>query len=176
MSKADKLVELVDVVNEDNEVLFTTTRAKVRKENLLHRGVGILVYNSKREVYVHQRTSTKDLFPSMFDMLVGGVVSSGEEYLVAAQREVFEELGVKNQDLQFLFDHLYQGPENRSWIRVYAVLWDGPIQNQPEEVAWGDWMPEQDLQEWSQTVTIVPDGLSVFHHYLDYRQIHPLFR
>jgi isopentenyldiphosphate isomerase len=162
-------VEMVDIVDETNVVTGCLTRQEVRSQNLLHRGVGILVYNCKGEVYVHQRTSTKDLFPSMFDMLVGGVVSSGEDYLTAARREVQEELGVENDDLEELFHHLYLGPKNRSWIAVYRVLWDGPISHQAEEIAWGGWMAEPDLKAWSETVEIVPDGLSVFHEYLRQR-------
>lgn len=162
-------VEMVDIVDEANIVTGCLTRQEVRSQNLLHRGVGILVYNSKGEVYVHQRTATKDLFPSMFDMLVGGVVSSGEDYLTAARREVQEELGVENDDLEELFHHLYDGPNNRSWIAVYRVFWDGPILHQAEEIAWGGWMPESELKAWSETVEIVPDGLSVFHEYLRQR-------
>ncbi len=113
----------------------------------------------------------------MFDMLVGGVVSSGEDYLTAARREVQEELGVENDDLEELFHHLYLGPKNRSWIAVYRVLWDGPICHQAEEIAWGGWMPEPDLKAWSGTVEIVPDGLSVFQEYLRQRdQFSPISR
>jgi isopentenyldiphosphate isomerase len=162
-------LEMVDIVDEANIVTGCLTRQEVRSQNLLHRGVGILVYNSKGEVYVHQRTATKDLFPSLFDMLVGGVVSSGEDYLTAARREVSEELGVENEELEELFHHLYLGPKNRSWIAVYRVRWDGPIQHQVEEIAWGGWLSEPELEGWSKKVEIVPDGLSVFQEYLRQR-------
>jgi len=162
--------ELVDLIDLDNQVIGVATRSEVRQKNLLHRGVGILCVNSRGEAYVHKRTDTKDVFPGMFDMFVGGVVGSGETYHEAARREVAEELGVSGADLEFLLEHLYQGDRNRSWIHLYRVTWDGPIVHQPEEIAWGGWVPEDALEAWSRSVEVVPDGLDVFHHYLEWKR------
>ena len=158
--------EWVDLVDRDNQVVGRALRQEVRQKNLLHRGIAVLVCNSQGQVYVHQRTASKDLFPAMYEMVVGGVVGSGEDYLEAAVREAREELGVANEQLEFLFDHLYQGPLNYSWVRCYRVLWDGPIVHQPEEVQWGEWMDESRLPQWIEEVPIVPDGLDVFRAYL----------
>jgi len=161
--------EWVDLVDRDNQVTGRALRSEVRQKNLLHRGIAVLVRNSRGQVYVHQRTATKDLFPALYDMFVGGVVGEGEDYFEAAVREAQEELGVENRDLEHLFDHLYQGEKNYSWIRCYSVLWDGPIKHQPEEVQWGEWMDEDRLQAWTREVTIVPDGLDVFLAYLAWK-------
>lgn len=158
--------EWVDLVDRDNRVIGRALRARVRRENLLHRGVGILVANRRGEVYVHRRTDTKDVFPSMYDMFVGGVVESGESYEAAARREIAEELGIAGPDPVVLFDHLYEGPRNFSWIRVYRVTWDGPIVHQASEIAWGGWIPEARLQAWTRVVEVVPDGLDVFRQYV----------
>ena len=162
--------EWVDLVDRDNQVVGRALRSEVRQKNLLHRGIAVLVRNSMGQVYVHQRTATKDLFPAMYDMFVGGVVGEGEDYLEAAVREAEEELGVKNKNLEFLFDHLYQGDKNYSWVRCYRVTWDGPVFHQPEEVQWGDWLPEGELTQWILQVPIVPDGLDVFYAYLAWEE------
>ena len=164
--------EWVDLVDRDNQVIGQASRQEVRRKNLLHRGIAVLVRNSRAEVYVHQRTASKDLFPAMYDMFVGGVVGAGEDYLTAARREAAEELGVGNQDLEFLFDHLYEGPKNFSWVRCFQVNWDGPIEHQVEEIQWGDWLPEDELEKWSQEVPVVPDGLEVFQAYLRWKGAH----
>ena len=166
VSKAEEHLDLVDG---NNQRIGRAPRREVRAQNLLHRGVGILCWNSQGQLYVHQRTSTKDLFPSMFDMMVGGAVEAGEEYLPAAQREIREELGVENDDLRFVLEHLYDGPKNRSFIQLFEVTWDGPIRWQPEEIVWGDWMDFDDVVRWCDTVEIVPDGLDVFAAYLKHR-------
>ena len=162
--------EWVDLVDRDNRVIGRALRSQVRQKNLLHRGIAVLVRNSKNQVYVHQRTASKDLFPALYDMFVGGVVGEGEDYFEAAVREAHEELGVESRELEFLFDHLYQGDKNYSWIRCYSVVWDGPIKHQAEEIQWGDWMDESLLPDWIQEVTIVPDGLDVFEAYLTWKE------
>ena len=160
--------ELVDLVDRTNQVVGQADRRTVRTQNLLHRGVGILVQNSAGQVYVHQRTPTKDVFPGLFDMFVGGVVGSGESYDLAARRETEEELGVSGAEPEFLFEHLYEGPLNRSFIRVYRVVYDGPITHQESEIVWGAWIDHSALEAWSREVEIVPDGLEVFHRYLEH--------
>ena len=163
-------VEYLDLVDENNLIIGKAPRNEVRTQNLLHRGVGILCWNAQGQIYVHQRTSTKDLFPSLFDVMVGGAVEAGEAYLPAARREIQEELGVESTDLRFILEHLYDGPKNRSFIHLFEVNWDGPIRWQPEEIVWGDWMDFDEAVRWSQTVDIVPDGLEVFQAYLAGRQ------
>lgn len=158
--------EVVDLISTDNQVIGQASRREVRTRNLLHRGVGILCRNPTQAIYVHRRTDTKDVFPGMYDMFVGGVVSAGESYAAAAKREIAEELGIVGPEPQFLFYHLYKGPLNHSWVAVYDVEWDGPIRHQESEVAWGTYLSMQDLLEKLETWSFVPDGLEIFHRYL----------
>ena len=60
--------EYLDLVDENDNVIGKAPRSEVRARNLLHRGVGILVFNSRGELYVHKRTETKDIFPGMYDL------------------------------------------------------------------------------------------------------------
>lgn len=165
--------ELVDLIDRDDRVVGQAPRSQVRTQNLLHRGVGILCRNSRGEVYVHRRTPTKDVFPHLYDMFVGGMVGLGESYEAAAAREVHEELGIPDARPAFLFAHLYEGDRNRAWVHVFRVDWDGPIVHQESEVEWGAWMPEAELEAWCERVEIVPDGLEIFHRYLAWRRSDP---
>src|SRR5512136_1528088 len=127
--------EMLDLVDDADRIIGRAPRRRVRAENLLHRGVGILVFNTAGELYVHQRTETKDVFPGMYDMFVGGAVGSGESYDAAASREVGEELGIRGVTPEYLFTYRYEGPLNRCITHVYRVVYDGPITLQVEEVA-----------------------------------------
>lgn len=162
--------EEIDLVDDRNTVIGVTSRRIMRRENLLHRGVGILCRNSHGQVYVHKRTDTKDLFPGLYDMFVGGVVSHGESYDEAARREIAEELGITSGDVRRLFTHRYEGDRNRAFIAVYDVTHDGSIVHQPEEIAWGGWVAEADLEAWAREVEVVPDGLSVFARWLAWKR------
>jgi isopentenyldiphosphate isomerase len=162
----DPASEIVTVVDEHDRPIRTTTRAEVRARNLLHRGVGILVRNRSGEIYVHRRTQTKDVFPGMMDMFVGGTVAAGEPYEQAAGRELAEELGITDAPLVYLFKHRYEGADNNCLTAVFEVVWDGEIVHQAEEIAWGAWLTEDEviskLAEWDW----VPDGKAVFEAYL----------
>ena len=163
--------ERVDLVDEQDRVIGQASRREVRTQNLRHRGVGILCWNPQGELYVHRRTATKDVFPALYDMFVGGVVGAGEAYAHAARREVGEELGIVGPQPTHLFDHLYVGPHNHAWVGIYEVTWDGPIVHQPSEVAWGQWMPLADVVAQLPAWEWVPDGLEIFQRYL--RERHP---
>lgn len=154
--------EPVDLVDEAGRVLGRAPRREVRAKNLLHPGVGILCWNRTDELYVHRRTETKDVFPGLYDMFVGGVVACGESYESAAAREVEEELGIAGAALEPLFVHVYRGPHNWSRVAVFELEWNGPIRHQASEVAWGAWMRVEELDRRIAEWPFVPDGLELY--------------
>src|SRR5262245_40803760 len=117
--------ELVDVVDETDRVVGQCTRAEMRRDNLLHRNVAIMCRNRDGKIYVHRRTATKDVFPSLYDMFTAGVVGAGESYAQAAVRELEEELGITGVALEPLFHHRYEGEHSRTHTRVFRIQWDG---------------------------------------------------
>jgi isopentenyldiphosphate isomerase len=163
----DPCQELVDLIDADDTVIGWARRQKIRSLNLLHRGVGIICYNSSDEIYVHRRTTTKDVFPGLYDMFVGGVVGRGESYDASAVREIAEELGIVGPAPRFLTKHLYIGPRNRSLVAIYDVEWNGPIAHQPEEVEWGTWIERRALERQIGPWEFVPDGLEIYRQLED---------
>jgi isopentenyldiphosphate isomerase len=161
-------MELVDVVDEQDRVIGQVTRAQMRAQNLLHRNVAILCTNSSGEIYVHQRTLTKDLFPGLHDVFVGGVVSAGESYADAAKREIAEELGIEGPMPERLFHHRYEGQHTRSHSEVFRVAWDGPIRHQASEIAWGAYRTLAVLIENREGFKLVPDGAEIFGRYREW--------
>ncbi len=161
--------EIGVLVDEEDRVIGTAPRRDIRSRNLPHRGVAIIVRNPAGEIYVHRRTPTKDVFPGMYDMVVGGMVAAGESYEEAAHRELAEELGIDGVEATFLLKHRHRGDKNNAWISLYEVMWPGPIRNQEEEISWGAYMTEEEivskLREWQ----FAPDHLEVFDHFLSRR-------
>jgi 8-oxo-dGTP pyrophosphatase MutT (NUDIX family) len=162
----DVAAELVDVVDEADHVLGQTTRAQMRRDNVLHRVVAILCLDSTGRIYVHRRTPTKDLFPSLYDMFVAGTVGAGETYADAARRELAEELGIVGAAPELLFKHRYEGAQTRSHTAVFRLTWDGPIVHQASEIAWGAFRTRQALIENREGFTFVPDGAELFARYI----------
>ena len=84
MSAAD---EILDIVDENDRVVGQCPRGEVYARGLRHRCVFIQARDAEGRIFVHRRTPTKLVFPSLHDMFVGGVVGAGESYDTAALRE-----------------------------------------------------------------------------------------
>jgi 8-oxo-dGTP pyrophosphatase MutT (NUDIX family) len=158
--------ELVDWVDEEDRVIGQVTRARMRTENLLHRCIAVLCCNSQGAVYAHRRSASKDVFPGLYDMFVGGVVGAGESYDAAARREIGEELGIVGPLPVPMFRHRYEGPASRSHTAVYRVSWDGPIVHQECEIAWGGFRTIEQLAAGPAGWSFVPDGREIFERFL----------
>src|SRR5215475_1906871 len=107
MSAAD---EILDIVDENDQVIGQSPRGEAYARGLRHRCAFILARDAAGRVFVHRRTATKLVFPSLYDMFVGGVVGAGESYDDAALREAEEELGVSGLPQPVpLFSFLFTG-------------------------------------------------------------------
>jgi isopentenyldiphosphate isomerase len=165
-SGADSPEETGVLVDEADRVTGTAPRRQIRARNLLHRGIAVIVRNPAGEIYVHRRTPTKDVFPDMYDMVVGGMVTAGESYEEAARRELSEELGIEGSEPAFLLRHRYRGDRNNAWISLYEILWPGPIRLQHEEIAWGAFMAVEKVEAKRGEWRFAPDHLEIFDRYL----------
>ncbi|MFJ3228565.1 NUDIX hydrolase [Streptomyces sp. NPDC086783] len=170
MSAAD---EILDIVDENDRVIGQSPRGEAYARGLRHRCVFIQARDAEGRIFVHRRTPTKLVFPSLYDMFVGGVVGAGESYDDAALREAEEELGVRGLPRpRPLFTFLYDDGAGRSWwSAVYQVRCDLPVRPQAEEVAWHDFLPENEVERRLTDWTWVPDGLAAYERLKAHRSM-----
>lgn len=171
--------EILDVVDENDEVVGRAPRAEVYARGLRHRSVFVHVRDAEGRIFVHRRTATKLIFPSLYDMFVGGVVGAGESYDEAALREAEEELGVSGLSRPVpLFKFLYESADGAQtwWAYVYEVRCELPVNPQVEEVAWHGFLDEEELSrrlgEWSW----VPDGVAAHARLRELKRLRELGR
>ena len=104
--------EIFDVLNEAGEKIgVTERRSEVHRLGLFHRAVHVWLFSpSTGELLLQKRASCKDSWPDRWDISCAGHISSGEESLPSAERELLEELGFNagssSGRLEFLFTHL----------------------------------------------------------------------
>lgn len=87
--------ELIDVLNENG--VFTgqvLSREEVHKKGLWHRSIVVAILNEKNEILLQQRSANKEKNAGMWDISVAGHLSSGQDSLSAAAREINEEVSV----------------------------------------------------------------------------------
>jgi isopentenyldiphosphate isomerase len=159
--------ELVDVVDVSDRVLRRATRAEVRAQNLRHRATYILVFNSKGQLFVHQRTQSKDIYPGYFDVCIGGVVGAGESYEEAARRELTEEVGIGDVPLRRLVSFQFADDTNQLNGTVFSCTYDGTVRLQAEEIVSGEWLDLDVVLERVGTQPFCPDGVEALCRYLD---------
>lgn len=81
--------EQVDIVNENNNIIGSTDAETAHNQKLMHRVIGVFVFDENGTLYLQKGNKYGKL-----DISVGGHVQKGESYEDAAQREMFEELGL----------------------------------------------------------------------------------
>ncbi|MFD9907778.1 NUDIX hydrolase [Streptomyces sp. NPDC059063] len=167
----DPADEVLAVVDEYDNVVGEAPRGEVYAQGLRHRCVFIEARDPRGRVFVHRRTPTKLVFPSLYDMFVGGVVGAGESYDDAALREAQEELGVKELPrptplFKFLFD---DGAGRTWWSYLYEVRVTAPVDPQVEEVAWHGFVTDEELRRRVAEWEWVPDGLDAYHRLRAFR-------
>ena len=165
MSPPDEIVVIVD---EDDVVIGTAPRSRMRRERLVHRTTYVFVFDSSGRLFVQKRTPTKDVYPGYHDLAAGGVLVEGESYDESARREAHEELGLVDVPFKAQFKLYYEDAVSRSWGWVYSCTYDGPFELQPEEVASGEFLSiEQVLGGEAEPVT--PDSRLAFERLLEKR-------
>lgn len=166
MSSAEEIVVIVDA---HNRVIGAAPRREMRAQRLTHRSTYILVFNSQGELYVQKRTMTKDVFPGYYDPAAGGVVLAGESYAEGAERELAEEMGIRDIPLTWLFEFYFVDAHTRVWGGVFSCIYDGEVVLQEDEVESGAFLPISDILHLAQTESFTPDGMYVLSRYLEDR-------
>ncbi|MGW6576869.1 NUDIX domain-containing protein [Streptomyces sp. NPDC054945] len=165
--------EVLDVVDREDRVVGQAPRGEVYARGLLHRCAFVQARDAQGRIFVHRRTASKLVFPSHYDMFVGGVLGAGECYAEAALREAEEELGVRGLAQPTpLFKFLYEGPGGAWWSSVYEVRCELPVAPQTSEVDWHTYLTQEELDRrvddgaWAW----VPDGLEAYRRLRAHRE------
>ncbi|MEI6084584.1 MAG: NUDIX domain-containing protein [Verrucomicrobiota bacterium] len=128
--------EIFDVVDEFDQVTGQATRADVHRQQLRHRAIHVLLFNSRSELLVQKRSATKDTFPLCYDSSASGHLDSGEDYDACARRELREELGLDLPASAFTRQFKLTADVETGWefVWVYAVHGDFVVTPNPAEL------------------------------------------
>lgn len=128
-------MEYVDVVNENDEVVGSTSKQEAHEKSLLHRTVISEVINSNgRWTLVKQSSDRQDT--GQYVSPIGGHVVSGESEDEALKREAEEEYGLKGE-FKFqlkgkkIFNREILGRKENHYFILYEIYTDKePILNE----------------------------------------------
>ena len=90
-------MEYFDLYNRDRIPLGKQIqRGETIPEGEYHTVIHVCVFNSKNQMLIQQRQPFKAGWSNMWDISVGGSAVAGENSAQAAERELEEEIGLKN--------------------------------------------------------------------------------
>jgi len=139
--------ERFPVVDERDRLLGDAPRAEVHGNNLRHRAVHILVFNNLGELFLQKRSGLKDRHPRLWDSSAAGHVNAGEDYDVAANRELREELGV-SAELTRVAKLPASEKTGQEFIWLYKGRHDGPFALARSEIEHGEFFPTEVVSGW----------------------------
>lgn len=106
METFENTEELWDLYTKDKEKTGKTHRRGLpMPENYYRLAIHVCIFNSKNQLLIQQRQPFKKGWPNMWDVSVGGSAVAGDTSAQAAERELFEELGISldlSQERPFL--------------------------------------------------------------------------
>jgi isopentenyl-diphosphate delta-isomerase type 1 len=142
----------IAIVNEADEPVGSALKAEAQAKGLIHRVVHIFIEDPAGKLLLQKRAADRELYPNCWDASVGGHVDAGEDYLAAAQREAFEEVGLRDLDLKELGgyrdDHMYGHRRLNRFYKVYkaVVSDDTAFTPDAEEVAELRWFTIDEIK------------------------------
>jgi 16S rRNA (adenine1518-N6/adenine1519-N6)-dimethyltransferase len=140
-------LERFSVVDAEDRVVSDAPRAEVHGNNLLHRAVHILVFNRSGELFLQKRSRWKDRHPRLWDSSAAGHVDAGEDYDVAAVRELREELGV-TAELTRVIKLPATEKTGHEFIWLYRGQHEGPFELARSEIDYGEFFHMEVVSAW----------------------------
>lgn len=133
-------MEIIDYYDKENDKkLGENDRKYVHDNNLWHREVAVWVINKEKKILLQRRSPKKKNGANKLSV-VAGHVGKGEKEIIAALRELQEEIGLeyKETDLIFLGIYKLEQEKNKCFSYTYLIVTDKNIEEmkmQEDEVS-----------------------------------------
>lgn len=145
--------EILPVVDKKNTLVKKARRSFIHNKGLFHRAVNILVLNSKKEIFLQQRSGEKTICPFLWDISAAEHVKTGETYHQTCLRGLREELGIVAKIKMIRDVHLQKNTylhgkiKDYEYIKLFAALYDGKISIDKKEVKNGKFFTLEALEK-----------------------------
>ncbi|MCX6791570.1 MAG: mevalonate kinase [Candidatus Gottesmanbacteria bacterium] len=127
--------ELFVVVDRNDNILGYKTRRECHHDpSVIHRTVGVLMYDAKGRLLLQKRSMTKDMEPGLWGISAAGHVTRGQSDEEAAHRELKEELGI-DVPLTFVKKFITVNDQESERAALYQGVSDGPFRPEASEVS-----------------------------------------
>lgn len=137
-------------INDQNEIIGETTITEAKQNGWPRRIARVFIFDEAGNMLLQKRNANAPAFPGLWDQSAGGHIDVGESGIVAATREMQEEIGVdtklttvvegyKPEDFpEHVFNYVYRG----------VISAETVIVPDPDEVSEVRWLSVQEFEVW----------------------------
>lgn len=154
-----------------NKIKRTWVRGEELQPGDFHLVIHVCIFNSNGDMLIQQRQPFKEGWSDMWDLTVGGSATTGDTSQTAAQRELYEEIGLK-LDLQQMRPHLTINFE-RGFDDYYLIEEDVQLHTltlQYEEVQSVKWASKEEILTMIKNGEFIPYYESLIQLLFDSRK------
>lgn len=151
-------MELWDVYDINrNKTSKIMVRGQAFEKDNYHLVVHVCIFNSKGEMLIQQRQPFKEGWPNLWDITAGGSAIKGDTSQSAAERELFEEIGLR-EDFKNIRPHITinfdQGFDDYYLIEREVDI--NELSLQYEEVQKVKWASREDIFSMMESGEFIP--------------------
>lgn len=155
--------ELMPIVEPNGFVIGMAKRSYCHSDaKPLHPVVHLHIINREGQIYLQQRSFTKDFLPGMWDTAVGGHVSYGESLTEALIRESSEELGFSQYNPIYICSYVFESQWERELVNVFAAVGNFTLTPDKSELEQGRFWSEEEIDahlKIEEDGSVTTDGL-----------------
>lgn len=126
------------LVNANDEATGTMEKIEAHQKGLLHRAFSIFIFNSKGDFLLQQRAQGKYHNGGLWTNTCCSHPLPGEDVLAAANRRLFEEMGIAtllSPAFTFIYHAIFpNGMTEHEYDYVFTGIYDGKIKIDESEV------------------------------------------
>ena len=143
--------EIVVLVNDKDEVIGYSEKLEAHEKGLLHRAISVIIYNSKGEMLIQQRSLSKYHWAGIWSNTCCSHPRKEESFQHAAERRLYEELGFKTP-LTEAFHFIYKAYDTESGLTeheydtVFTGTYDATFDFNKDEIAAVEWIQPAALE------------------------------
>ena len=130
-------IEKVILVDENDNQVGLMPKLEAHQKGLLHRAFSVFIFNSKYELLLQKRASSKYHSGGLWTNTCCSHPREGEDILDAAKRRLFEEMGIETS-LRKVHDFIYKAELDNDLTEhefdhvLYGIYNEDPIINEDE--------------------------------------------
>ena len=130
-------IEKVILVDENDNQVGVMPKLEAHQKGLLHRAFSVFIFNSKYELLLQKRASSKYHSGGLWTNTCCSHPREGEEILDAAKRRLIEEMGI-DTSLRKVHDFIYKAELDNDLTEhefdhvLYGIYNEDPIINEDE--------------------------------------------